>query len=68
MKVIAPDDLSFVTALERPVDKGEEVEVDEELGAALLEQGWKAARGSKRVSAGNGSEDPDASSSTPTEE
>lgn len=41
MKVIAPESFSFVTPLGRPVDEGEEVDVDDDLGAQLLEQGWR---------------------------
>lgn len=40
MKVIAPADFSFVTPLARPVERGEEIDVDDVLGAQLLEQGW----------------------------
>jgi hypothetical protein len=44
MKVYAPADFSFVTALERPVEKGEEIDVDDEVGAGLVHQGWDTAR------------------------
>jgi hypothetical protein len=43
MKVTSPADFSFVTPLARPVEKDETVEVDDELGAQLLAQGWKPA-------------------------
>lgn len=48
MKVTAPDSFSYVTPLERGVEKGEDVEVDETLGEQLLAQGWKA-KGTKRA-------------------
>lgn len=40
MKVTAPQAFSHVTPLGRPVEAGEEVEVDDELGAQLVAQGW----------------------------
>ena len=43
MKVVSPGDFSHVTPLDRPVEKNEVVDVDDELGAQLLAQGWKAA-------------------------
>ena len=42
MKVTAPADFSHVTPLDRGVAKGEQVDVDDELGAQLVAQGWKA--------------------------
>lgn len=42
MKVASPADYSHVAPLGRPVAAGEVVEVDDELGAQLLEQGWTA--------------------------
>lgn len=40
MKVVSPADFSHVTPLGRPVEKGEEIEVDPTLGAQLCAQGW----------------------------
>lgn len=42
-KLIAPDDFSWVAPLARGADKGEEVDVDDELVDGLVAQGWKAA-------------------------
>ncbi len=39
MKVTAPEGV-FLPALGRPVDKGETVEVSEDHGVSLIEQGW----------------------------
>lgn len=44
MKVYAPEDLSYVTALGVPAAKGEEFDVEADIGAALIEQGWTSAR------------------------
>jgi glucose dehydrogenase len=44
MKVYSPDDYSWVPALESPAEKGEEFDVDAEVGEALVEQGWTSAR------------------------
>lgn len=41
MKLIAPDDFSWVTPLERSVEKGEKVDVPDDLVDGLVEQGWK---------------------------
>lgn len=40
MKVTAPQSFSHVTVFGRPVEQGEEVDVTDELGAQLIEQGW----------------------------
>ena len=69
MKVYAPDDKSFVTVLERGVEYGEEIDVDDELAEGLLAQGWTtkrpkahpAARGGEAVTT-------DASDGTQSEE
>lgn len=42
MKVVSPANFSHVTPLGRPVEKGEEIEVDDELGEQLCAQGWSA--------------------------
>lgn len=39
----APRDLSWVTALERPVDAAERVEVDDDAADELIAQGWELA-------------------------
>lgn len=44
MKVYAPEDKSWVPAVEAPVEKGEEIDVDAETAEALIEQGWTSAR------------------------
>jgi hypothetical protein len=43
MKVTAPDGV-YLPALGRPVEKGEVVDVPEEVGQSLIEQGWKPER------------------------
>lgn len=43
MKVVSPADFSHITPLGRPVEKGEEVDVPDDLGEQLLAQGWKPA-------------------------
>lgn len=43
MKVTAPIDC-YVTGLNALVSEGEEVDVDADLGAGLVEQGWTSAR------------------------
>ncbi len=40
MKVVAPADYAHVVALDGPVTAGAEVTVTDEVGAALIEQGW----------------------------
>ena len=44
MKVVSPQDFSWVTPLERPAAKGEVVEVDDVLGAQLVAQGWSESK------------------------
>lgn len=39
-KVFAPDDKSWVVALERGVTAGEEIDVDVDVAAGLTDQGW----------------------------
>ncbi len=52
MKVVSPYACSHVTPLDRPVDEGEVVDVDDELAAQLLEQGWTSPdRGAVRPEA-----------------
>ena len=41
--VISPADFSHVTAVARPVKRGETVEVDAETAAQLIAQGWSEA-------------------------
>lgn len=43
MKVTAPDGV-FLVALARPVDKGETVDVPDDVAASLIEQGWKQTK------------------------
>lgn len=51
MKVIAPDSFGFTVATGGPVDKGDEIEVDDETGAQLVAQGWKVAAAKKAAPA-----------------
>jgi hypothetical protein len=44
MNVIAPEDLTWVTPLERGVKKGERVAVSAALGNQLVEQGWRPSK------------------------
>lgn len=44
MKVTSPADYSHVTPLDRGVEQGETVDVSDELGAQLIEQGWTAEK------------------------
>jgi len=44
MRLIAPDDRKAGGILESPVSKGDVVEVPDEVGASLVEQGWKVAK------------------------
>lgn len=43
MKVTAPIDC-YIAALGVDVKKGDEIEVDADIGAGLVEQGWTSAR------------------------
>lgn len=43
MRVRSPQDYSHVAPLGCPVEKGEVVEVDDELGVQLVAQGWSKA-------------------------
>lgn len=51
LRVTCPADFSHVVALDRPVAKGEVVDVADELGDALVLQGWKPERPKKSTSA-----------------
>jgi hypothetical protein len=44
MQVTAPDGV-YLPALGRPVEKGETVDVPEDVAASLLEQGWDVPSG-----------------------
>ena len=63
MKIYAPDDKSWVPVLGRGVEHGEEVDVDDTVGEALLDQGWTAKKAKS-----TGGTTTDASDATPIEE
>lgn len=70
MKVYAPDAKSWVPCLGRGVEQGEEVEVDDDLAAGLLEQGWESKKPKSRPAADAtaGGTITDAPVAAPTEE
>lgn len=50
MKVTSPATFSYVTPLGRGVERGDEIEVPDQLGNQLVAQGWKARTASKKSS------------------
>lgn len=70
MKIYAPDDQSWVPLLERGVEYGEEVDLDDDLAAGFVEQGWLTKKPKPRPAAEvtTGGTTTDAPETAPTEE